>query len=203
MILNQLFITVDFNIHVDVLEDCVSVAFRDVLDMYGLQQHVTETTHTSGHTLDLIISRENDDLVSTVYSYIGLPSDHKAIKCLINMKRPSPTGKRVRSHNLHNIDIAQNTGWPHLLTFDDSNDTSSWICRVSVETVWHCLRWNHRQPCSSEWIVTLLWGVVAERSSLPDSSSGVSSRMWVRIPAVTLVPLSKTLNHNCFSPPRG
>ena len=31
------------------------------------------------------------------------------------------------------------------------------------------------------------WSVVAERSSLPDSSSGVSSRMWVRIPAVTLV----------------
>ena len=47
------------------------------------------------------------------------------------------------------------------------------------------------------------WSVVAERSSLPDSSSGVSSRMWVRIPAVTLVSLSKTLNHNCFSPPRG
>ena len=45
--------------------------------------------------------------------------------------------------------------------------------------------------------------VVAERSSLPDASSGVSSRMWVRIPAVTLVSLSKTLNHNCFSPPRG
>ena len=45
--------------------------------------------------------------------------------------------------------------------------------------------------------------VVAEQSSLPDSSSGVSSRMWVRIPAVTLVSLSKTLNHNCFSPPRG
>ena len=44
---------------------------------------------------------------------------------------------------------------------------------------------------------------VAERSSLPDSSSGVSSRMWVRIPALTLVSLSKTLNHNCFSPPRG
>ena len=47
------------------------------------------------------------------------------------------------------------------------------------------------------------WSVVAERSSLPYSSSGVSSRMWVRIPAVTLVSLSKTLNHNCFSPPSG
>ena len=43
-----------------------------------------------------------------------------------------------------------------------------------------------------------LWGVVAERSSLPDSSSGVNSRMWVRIPVVTLVSLSKILNHNCF-----
>ena len=31
------------------------------------------------------------------------------------------------------------------------------------------------------------WSVVAEWSSLPDSSSGVSSRMWVRIPAVALV----------------
>ena len=42
------------------------------------------------------------------------------------------------------------------------------------------------------------WGVVAERSSLPGSSSGVSSRVWVRVPVVTLVSLSKTLNHNCF-----
>ena len=55
----------------------------------------------------------------------------------------------------------------------------------------------------SKVVCTFPWSVVAERSSLPDSSSGVSSRMWVRIPAVTLVSLSKTLNHNCFSPPRG
>ena len=47
-------------------------------------------------------------------------------------------------------------------------------------------------------MVAPYWSVVAERSSLPDSSSGVSSRMWVRIPVVTLVSLSKTLNHNCF-----
>ena len=33
--------------------------------------------------------------------------------------------------------------------------------------------------------------------------TGMFGRMWVRIPAVTLVSLSKTLNHNCFSPPRG
>ncbi len=104
---NQLLITGDFNIHVDVLEDRVSVAFHDILDIYGLQQHVTETTHTSGHTLDLIISRENDDFVSTLSSHIGLPSDHIAVKCLINIKRPSPTRKRVYGRNLRNNDMTQ------------------------------------------------------------------------------------------------
>ena len=44
-----------------------------------------------------------------------------------------------------------------------------------------------------------MWRVVAERSRSPDPSSGVvSSRGWVWIPAITLVPLSKALYHNCF-----
>ena len=62
-------------------------------------------------------------------------------------------------------------------------------------------QWSLLFFCPSCFV--MLWSVVAERSSLPDSSSGVSNRMWVRIPAVTLVSLSKRLNHNCFSPPRG
>ena len=43
------------------------------------------------------------------------------------------------------------------------------------------------------------WSVMAERSSVLDSSSGVV-RMRVRIPAwpVAQVSLSKTLDHNCF-----
>ena len=41
-----------------------------------------------------------------------------------------------------------------------------------------------------EGIYTWVEMKCAERSSLPDSSSGVSSRMWVRIPAVALVSLS-------------
>ncbi len=45
-----------------------------------------------------------------------------------------------------------------------------------------------------------MWCVVAERFSSPNPSSGaVSSRVWVRIPVMTLVSLSKALyNHNCF-----
>ena len=33
-------------------------------------------------------------------------------------------------------------------------------------------------------------------------SDGRVVRMWVRIPTMVLMSLSKTLYHNCFSPPR-
>ena len=49
------------------------------------------------------------------------------------------------------------------------------------------------------------WSAMVERFSASDlCSDGWVVRMWVRIPTATvvLVSLSKTLYHNCFSPPR-
>ena len=74
-----------------------------------------------------------------------------------------------------------------------------WLCARNAQT-------KHKIVMLAKMLLQVytfyLWikigGVMAERSSLLDSSSGVSSRMWVRIPVVTLVSLSKTLNHNCF-----
>ena len=37
--------------HVDVAENSDSAAFMDVLELFGLQNHVDFATHTSGHTL--------------------------------------------------------------------------------------------------------------------------------------------------------
>ncbi len=46
--------------------------------------------------------------------------------------------------------------------------------------------------------------VVTECFSASDSSSGgVVIRVWVQIPAMTLVSLSNTLNCNCFFKPKG
>ena len=45
---------------------------------------------------------------------------------------------------------------------------------------------------------------MVERIRAQNSSPGVSvSRVWVRVPVVTLVSLSKTLHYSCFSPPGG
>ena len=71
------------------------------------------------------------------------------------------------------------------------------IIKINLHHHYKRVRPAHTLACN-----TCLWcGVVAERSSALDASSGVV-RMWVRIPdwpVAALVSLSKTLNHNCFA----
>ena len=53
------------NIHVDVPDDPDAITVLDLLECMGLAQHVITPTHRSGHTLDLIITRDLDGLVQT------------------------------------------------------------------------------------------------------------------------------------------
>ena len=55
-----LLIAGDFNIHVDVPGNADCVCLKELLESIGLQQHVNEPTNESGHTLDLIITRQCD-----------------------------------------------------------------------------------------------------------------------------------------------
>ena len=60
---DKLVMTGDFNFHMDVPTDPNNIHFRDLLDAMGLVQHVKQPTHIHGHTLDLIITRQCDDLL--------------------------------------------------------------------------------------------------------------------------------------------
>ena len=95
----------DFNFHVDQPDDHNASVFLDILDSADLGQHVTEATHEKGHTLDLVITRKSAHLVSDLSVKIGLPFDHYAIKCYINISRPPPTKITIRSRNLQKISI--------------------------------------------------------------------------------------------------
>ena len=115
------------------------------------------------------------------------------VRCVMHVKEPSTL-------------IVKEKGLASVFLDSRLEHPSGWICARYKSSVLLLLLllldqiinlWNY------DVVHKKMRSVVAERSSLPDSSSGVSNRMWVRIPAVTLVSLSKTLNHNCFSPPRG
>ena len=73
----------DFNVHFNSVHDSERIQLTALLDRFGLIQHVSGATHTSGHTLDLVITRATDDIVQRceVGPFI---SDHNMV--LFNLK---------------------------------------------------------------------------------------------------------------------
>ena len=85
-----LLINGDYDFHLDVIDDNYTSAFRDLLESTGLKQHVEVPTHRSGHTLDLIIDRQDDNVLSAFTVRSDLASDHYAILCSVAFSRPKP-----------------------------------------------------------------------------------------------------------------
>ena len=68
----------DFNFHMDDENDREARHMFDILQSAGLCQHVKESTHKKGHTLDLIITWDIESFASKISIIYGLPSDHYA-----------------------------------------------------------------------------------------------------------------------------
>ena len=62
----ELVIVGDINIHLDNTSLCHTQNFMKSLEATGLQQHIQEPTHYIGHTLDVLISRDDSTLLSNI-----------------------------------------------------------------------------------------------------------------------------------------
>lgn len=60
-----------------------------ILESFNLVQHVNGPTHKKGHTLDLIITRATDELVTSIDIQDPMLSDHSAVHCKLRLKKPS------------------------------------------------------------------------------------------------------------------
>ena len=58
----MLCITGDFNLHIDDPTDTYGCQFNDLLSSFGLINHITLPTHQAGHTLDLVITQNNQEI---------------------------------------------------------------------------------------------------------------------------------------------
>ena len=96
----------DFNFHMDVDTDTDANNFKDLLESAGLAQHVKGPTHRSGHTLDLIIDRQNDTALSSFTTPMDLPSDHHAVLCSMAFAKP-PVSKSqfIQRHLKDAVDL--------------------------------------------------------------------------------------------------
>ena len=102
-----LLISGDLNIHMDVLSDADTIRLKDLLNSMGLVLHVKRPTHIYGHTLDLIITRQADDIVD------GEPlpernfSDHATVIRKLSVMKPAPRNKHAEYRKLKSIDITK------------------------------------------------------------------------------------------------
>jgi hypothetical protein len=80
----------DFNVHVDSLDNRDSNKFAKIVSNAGFIQHVNGPTHKHGHTLDLVMSRDDEDLIHEIQIDPLLHSDHHVVKCTILCAKPPP-----------------------------------------------------------------------------------------------------------------
>ena len=101
----SLILTGDYNFHVDVEDNPDARTFLDLLASMGLKQHVNVPTHVSGHTLDLLITREHDPAISSVPVADRYLSDHASVLCSLNSAKPDCVAKIIRYRQLRATDF--------------------------------------------------------------------------------------------------
>ena len=75
-----LLIVGDFNLHVD-SQNYAGRQFTSFLHSFNLHQHVNGSTHINGHTLDLVITREEQTFIKNLLVFDPALSDHYMIRC--------------------------------------------------------------------------------------------------------------------------
>ena len=102
----HLLIVGDFNIHWDVDEDREKLLLDDMLKSANLRQHVNDATHIGGHTIDLVITKMDDNIVDNL-SVGSLLSDHFAIHFNLNVGKPPPLREFVQYRKLKSVNHQQ------------------------------------------------------------------------------------------------
>ena len=87
----------------NVTSDADAARFLELLTSMGLGQHVDKPSHTSGHTLDLIITRCSDFFLCVKLRTDYLISDLFTVFCDLQLEKPAPKVKQVSSRKIKGI----------------------------------------------------------------------------------------------------
>ena len=96
----KLVIMADSNIHVDVAGDRDANKQQDSFESLGFQQHVKGATHIHGYTLNLILTRQWQSVISAP-QVDRLFSKHVAVTCSLQI--PKPATSVIKGHHYRNL----------------------------------------------------------------------------------------------------
>ena len=94
-----------FNIHWDIQEHLDTRKLVELLDSSNLVQHVRDSTHTLGHTIDLVVTRSDDNLIGDVTATTFI-SDHRIINISTKLTKPQIPSRTISYRKYRDIDLA-------------------------------------------------------------------------------------------------
>ena len=109
----------DMNFHLELSNDKRTSDFNTLLQSHDLKQFVQAPTHIKGHTLDAIIARNRNDVLSSRVDVVNpgicndshaLSMDHFAVIMSINMEAAKPNKRTITYRPLKNINKAEFSG---------------------------------------------------------------------------------------------
>ena len=92
----------DINIHLET-DESPSVKFHEIINIFDLKQHVTGPTHIKGHTIDIVITRNNKSTVENVVITKYNLSHHFLIDFLYNAELSESTMKTITYRNVKKV----------------------------------------------------------------------------------------------------
>ena len=100
--LGKLLLIRDFSVHIDELTEPDTITFLAFINSFNLTSHVQWPMHRSGHTLDLLISNEDDTSIKSVTKGYML-SDHTFIDSTIEVQPDKLTTRLIKYRKFKDI----------------------------------------------------------------------------------------------------
>ena len=112
----------DFNFHVGNTRNSDTITFNKILESFNLQQHVNDPTRKQRHTLDLIITRNEDRLVNDIKIHDPVISDPMSVHCTLQSQKPQLQQTDINYRKLNDINMSSFNQDPEVLNFDDDSN---------------------------------------------------------------------------------
>ena len=151
---DRVFYLGDFNIWMNKTDDANTVKMSDILSMHDLKNFVDNSTHKSGNTLDLIITKYDSLMISDIYlEPTNTISDLKYILFNLNIKGYSKRYKKITFRNTSNLNEKDFT---EHLSAGYENYKNNATCSHSVSNAVKCASCisNFYKDCTSSYINT-------------------------------------------------
>ena len=105
MLLSNITVTGDFNLHIDKMNDPDVNLFKDMVQAFGLDCQVDVPSHQIGHTLDLILTEAIGNIKMSKCKPRVFLSDHCSARSILNIKKTKLERKELSYRKIDAMNV--------------------------------------------------------------------------------------------------